>query len=505
MQQSLWDSQAAAAAASDIAAGVDAFYLIFAGALVYFMQTGFAMLCAGSIRAKNVKNVILWNLLDSSGGGLAFWAVGWAFAYGGDDDSNKFTFIGNTDFFVSHNSGVPLELWFFQFAFACALSSIVAGTIAERTQMKAYLMYSVFLVGFVYPVVAHALWSTNGIFSKTAAEPLFGSGAIDLAGSGAVHMTGGVAALVGTLILGPRMGRFYDGDGNPLEEPATFTPHSTALQFLGTFCLWFGWYGFNPGSVLVIASEQAGTVAALVVINTTLGACAGAVSAMFFSSWFDWREHGEVSYDVAATMNGCLTGLVAITAGCATVDTWAAVVIGICAGLFYNLGSKLLIRLRIDDAVDAIPVHMVGGAWGMISTGLLSSPELIAQAFSENPNAGWFYEWSRGSGNFTLLGCQLLAVLFIFGWTFATMGFWFGLLNYMGWFRVDPLEEAVGLDVSRHKGPAYEYTAPEDESVNQLMERRDSKRSLNDNSRKGQKAEIEEPEKAVDVTNKDES
>ena len=196
------------------------------------------MLCAGSIRAKNVKNVILWNLLDSCGGGLAFWAVGWAFAYGGDDPSKGFTFIGNTDFFVTSETGIPLELWFFQFAFACALSSIVAGTIAERTQMKAYLMYSVFLVGFVYPVCAHAFWSVNGIFSKTATEPLFGSGAIDLAGSGAVHMTGGVAALVGTLILGPRMGRFYDEDGNPLETPATFQAHSVALQILGTFILW---------------------------------------------------------------------------------------------------------------------------------------------------------------------------------------------------------------------------------------------------------------------------
>jgi ammonium transporter, Amt family len=271
-------------------------------------------------------------------------------------------------------------------------------------------------------------------------------------------------------------------------------------------CLATG-YGFNPGSVLVIANEQAGTVAALVVINTTLGACAGAISAMFVSSWFDWREHGEVSYDVAATMNGCLTGLVSITAGCATVDTWAAVVIGIFAGLFYVLGSKLLIRLRIDDAVDAIPVHMVGGAWGMISTGLLSSPELIANAFSENPHSGWFYEWSEGSGDFTLIGAQLLAVLFVFAWTFVMMGFWFRLLHFMGWFRVDPLEEKVGLDVSRHKGPAYEYTEPKDDSVNQLMERRESKRSLNDSSRRGEKKEIkeEQSETAAEATSKDEA
>jgi Amt family ammonium transporter len=214
------------------------------------------------------------------------------------------------------------------------------------------------------------------------------------------------------------------------------------------------------------------SVAALATINTTLGACAGAVSAMFFASVWDWKTERVVSYDVCATMNGCLTGLVAITSGCGTVETWAAVVIGIFAGLFYVLGSKTLVRLRFDDAVDAVPVHMVGGAWGMIATGLLSSPQLIANAYGENSHAGWFYAWSEGSGDFTLIGIQLLAVLFIFGWTGVTMGFWFGMMRYLGWFRIDELEEKVGMDVSRHKGPAYEFTGPTDETINQLMERR---------------------------------
>ena len=204
-----------------------------------------------------------------------------------------------------------MELWFYQFAFACAVSSIVAGTIAERTQMKAYLMYSSFIVGFVYPVVAHSLWSTQGFLSKFATEPLFGSGAIDLAGSGAVHMTGGVAALVGGLILGPRIGRFHDQDGNLLEEPAEIVPHSIALMFLGTFLLWFGWYGFNPVGVLVVSSAASGQVVGLIAANTTLAACAGAIAAMTLSSYIDLRHTGIYSYDVVATMNGCLTGLVA--------------------------------------------------------------------------------------------------------------------------------------------------------------------------------------------------
>jgi ammonium transporter, Amt family len=238
-----------------------------------------------------------------------------------------------------------------------------------------------------------------------------------------------------------------------------------------------------------------------------LGACAGAVSGMFFCSLLDWRSHGEVSYDVCATMNGCLTGLVAITAGCATVETWAAAVIGIFAGLFYVLASKLLVRLRIDDAVDAIPVHMVGGAWGLISTGLLSSPELIAKAFPENSHSGWFYELSGGSGDFTLIGIQLLVVVSIFVWGSLTMGFCFGLMRLLGWYRVDPLEEAVGMDMSRHKGPAYEYTTPPDDSVNKLAERRESVKVLND-SRRSAEYDIkreEQPTEVPDPTTKDEA
>ena len=155
-------------------------------------------------------------------------------------------------------------------------------------------------------------------------------------------------------------------------------------------------------------------------------------------------------------MNGVLTGLVAITAGCATVETWAAVVIGIFAGLFYLLGSKLLIHLRIDDAVDAIPVHMVGGAWGVIATGIFTSPDRLEAAFGMSEHVGWFYSWSRQSGDFTLLGIQLISVLFIFGWTSVLMGTFFYILNMFGLLRIDPLEEEVGMDISRHKGSAYD-------------------------------------------------
>jgi Amt family ammonium transporter len=279
-----------------------------------------------------------------------------------------------------------------------------------------------------------------------------------------------ILQLVGGIILGPRIGRFHDRDGNPLDEPAEIPPHSTALQFLGTFCLWFGWYGFNPGSVLKVTDY--GPVAALAAMNTTLSACAGALSAMFLSSFYDHRVTGVFTYDVVYTMNGCLAGLAAITSGCATVDTWAAVVIGAFAGLFYLVASKLCIYFRFDDAVDAVPVHLAGGLWGMIATGLLSAPNLIEAAYGPSDHAGWFYEWSMGSGDFSLLGAQLVACLFIFGWTFTVMGAWFYLLNFMGWFRVDPLEEEAGLDVSRHKGAGYDIANVSEEVVEQLTVRR---------------------------------
>jgi Amt family ammonium transporter len=168
-------------------------------------------------------------------------------------------------------------------------------------------------------------------------------------------------------------------------------------------------------------------------------------------------------------MNGCLTGLVAITAGCATVETWAAVVIGLFAGLFYLMGSRLLVHLRIDDAVDAIPVHMIGGAWGMIATGLLSNPDRMEVAFGMREHSGWFYEWSQGSGNFTLIGIQLIAILFVFGWTSVVMGCFFYVLNFFGLLRISQLEEEVGMDISRHKGSAYDNdgSAPK-EKVSEL-------------------------------------
>lgn len=444
----------------DLVAGTDVFYSLFCGSIIFLMQCGFAMLCAGSVRQKNVKNILLKNLLDACGGALGYYAIGFGVAYEGG------SFIGTSGprFFL--NDYTNYIDFYFQFTFAAAAATIVAGTIAERTKMTAYLCYSIFLTSFVYPVVVHAIWNSAGFLSSFAAEPRSGVGMIDFAGSGVVHMTGGATALVAAVILGPRIGRFYDADGNPLEKPAEFAPSSVALQMLGTFILWFGWYGFNPGSTLAISPPGYGDVAALCAVTTTLAAAAGAVSSMFTDTLMGFLTEGEAEYDVGCAMNGCLSGLVAITAGCSTLEPWAAVVAGLVAGPVYVFSSKLLVLLKIDDAVDAIPVHFFNGIWGCIATGLLASDRWVSLTYGDSYSAGLFY----GSGD--LIVNEILGVLFICGWVLGIMGPFFFVLNMLGLFRVDPIEEKVGLDISHHKGAAYDLTMADQTDINELAEKK---------------------------------
>lgn len=445
---------------TDLSAGIDVFYSLFCGAAIFLMQCGFAMLCAGSVRQKNVKNIMLKNILDACGGALGYYAVGFGVAY------EEGTFLGTSGgrFFLS--SYTNYIDFFFQFTFAATAATIVAGTVAERCKMVAYLCYSLMLTGFVYPVVVHAIWNGAGFLSAFNAEPFQGVGMIDFAGSGVVHMTGGATALIAAIVLGPRIGRFYDEDGNPLDKPGEFAPHSVSLQVLGTFILWFGWYGFNPGSTLFISPVGYGDVAALCAVTTTLAAAAGAVSSMFFDTLLGFLSEGEAEYDLTMAMNGCLGGLVGITAGCSTVEPWAAIIIGVIAGIVYVLSSKLLVKLKIDDAVDAIPVHFFNGIWGCIATGLFASTRYVNMTYGDTYSPGLFY----GSGS--LLICEVCGILFIIAWVGATMTPFFIALNMLGMFRVDPIEEKVGLDISHHKGAAYDLTGPAEGDVAELAEKR---------------------------------
>jgi Amt family ammonium transporter len=314
------------------------------------------------------------------------------------------------------NNSTDYISFFFQFTFAATAATIVAGTVAERCKMSAYLCYSLFLTGFVYPAVVHAIWNSNGFLSAFNVDAYYG-GMLDFAGSGVVHMTGGATALVAAIVLGPRIGRFYDAEGNVLDKPADIPPHSVALQVLGTFILWFGWYGFNPGSTLAVVGY--GDVLALCAVTTTLSASAGAVSALFFDTILGFFADGEAEYDLTMAMNGCLGGLVGITAGCSVVEPWAALLIGAISGIIYVLASKLLVMLKIDDAVDAIPVHFFNGMWGCVATGLFASPRHILNAYGliVGPdgeeiarNAGLFYDNAR------LLSMELAGIMFIITW-----------------------------------------------------------------------------------------
>mmetsp|Transcript_11130 Transcript_11130/g.26748 ORF Transcript_11130/g.26748 Transcript_11130/m.26748 type:complete len:531 (-) Transcript_11130:55-1647(-) len=426
-------------------------FLVYSAALVFFMQAGFAMICAGSVRKKNVGNSMLKNLLDACGAAIAYFCFGYAFAFGDGSKPNRF--IGTTNFFLM---GVDdYAFWMFEYAFSAASATIVAGTLAERCQMAAYLCYSLVLAGFVYPIVSHAIWSEYGFLtSHSAAEnKLFGSGVVDFAGGGVVHLVGGCTALFATMILGPRRGRFHDDEGRKLEKPRAFPGHSIALQMLGSFILWFGWYGFNSGSALIATSNERGQLVALSAVNTTLSGGMAGLVALFVNLFILERRLGEPIFDLRMAMNGSLSGLVAITAGCGVVEPWAAMVIGAIAGLLYIGGSNLLVRLRLDDAVDAIPVHMVNGMWGMIAVGLLACPRYLNMTYGiEIAHVGWFYSLARKSGDARLLAAQIVGILFIVAWCLGIMMPFFVWLDWKGWFRSDPLEEIVGLDTSYHGG-----------------------------------------------------
>ena len=439
---------AAYAATGEVSDGLDVFYLLFAAALVFFMQAGFAMLCAGSVRQKNVKNIMLKNILDACGGALGFWSVGYAFAYGGSSSDSK-GFIGNSGFFLGDfTSGGDLIGWFFQYAMAATAATIVAGTVAERCKFEAYLCYSLMLTGFVYPVVVYSIWSSSGFLTAFNDNPAFGVGMHDFAGSGVVHMTGGATALVAAKILGPRIGRFYDADGNELPEPHNFPPSNAAFQVLGTFILWVGWYGFNPGSTLAIASTASGDVAALCAVTTTIAAASGSVSALFTDMVLYRRKTGETCYDITMCMNGALSGLVGITAGCSVVEPWASFVIGVVAGWCYIFWSSLLVKLKIDDAVDAIPVHFGNGIWGCIAVGLFAEPARTINAYGEHGKYGLLYMWVEGNSDGSLLLAQFCGVLWIIGWVVFVMTPFFYFLAALNLFRVDLVEEEVGLNMS---------------------------------------------------------
>lgn len=324
---------------------------------------------------------------------------------------------------TSPDSGGAYAGWWFQYVFCAAAATIVSGAMAERTTLIGYLVYTFLLSGFVYPVVVYWTWGYG--WAST-----WNTGLLDFAGSGIVHMTGGIAALVGAATVGPRKGRF-DESSTPIAMPAS----NTSFQVLGTFILWVGWYGFNPGSTLGL-SGNAGTMSRAI-CTTTLSAATGGLVVSVVDKFL--ISH---TWDVGALCNGILAGLVSITAGCAAVYPWAAVLIGFCGGFVYLLASKTVLHVcKVDDPLDAFAVHGASGFWGVIAAALLAAPEFGA--------TGAFY------GDGAKLTAGFVFCLANIAWTGGFMTIAFIILKVTGLLRVSAEIEEAGMDVSKHGGSAF--------------------------------------------------
>ena len=396
--------------------GLDTVWVLLGAFLVFFMQAGFAMVEAGFIRAKNACNILTKNFLDYCIASIMFFAVGYAFMFG---EGNGF--IGLSAFGLSSSGSCPDNLpiwafWLFQAAFCGAAATIVAGAMAERMKFHAYLLYTVVISALVYPIIGHWVWG-GGWLSKL--------GFMDFAGSTVVHATGGWAAFIGAILLGPRIGK-YNGDG----KARAIAGHSIPLASLGVSILWFGWFGFNPGSTLGVDGQE--SLIGLVAINTNLSAAAGAIVAMVTV----WVLYGKP--DLSMTMNGALAGLVAITAPCAFVDPWAAIVIGAIGGVIVVFGVALLDKIHVDDPVGAVPVHGMNGIWGTLAVGLFAT------------DGGVLY-----GGGFHQLGVQALGTLACAGFALVAMGAVFFVIKKTVGLRVGRDEELRGLDIGEHGMESY--------------------------------------------------
>lgn len=412
-----------------LADALDTVWIIYAATLVFFMQAGFAMLSAGLTRAKNVGNVLMKNLMDFAVGALVFWAVGWGLAYGRDVGG----FIGASGFFLRYDAaglavyGVEsittvYRDWMFQVVFAGAAATIISGAMAERLKFRAYLIYSVIITGAIYPISTHWVWGGGW---------LGGLGFHDFAGSAVVHTVGGAAAFVGALFVGPRIGKYRKFEGRVITR--AIVGHNIPLAALGTFILWFGWYGFNAGSTLTALDPGA---ISTVVINTTLSASAGAVGAMV-ASWLLFRKP-----ETSMTLNGALAGLVGITAGCAVVGTGSAALIGLVSGVVVVLAVELFDKvLHVDDPVGAISVHGVCGILGTLAVGLFGNTAAVRGLFF---GGGWHQ-----------LGMQALGVAAILAWVLACSVVLFGILKATRTLRVTSDEERIGLDIGEHGMESY--------------------------------------------------
>jgi ammonium transporter, Amt family len=432
--------------AADIVNPVNTAWTLIAAFLVFGMQVGFTMLEAGFCRSRETVNVLMECVVDTCLCGILFYAFGFAFMF-----SHGNGFIGYHWFFLQgvpatyESTGVAfLALWLFQFAFADTCSTITSGAMIGRTGFVGDLLYSLAVSGFIYPIIGHWAWGPDGWLALMGSEghafPSLGTGFHDFAGSTVVHTIGGFIALAGAIVLGPRLGRKFKRDGG-----APMLPHDLTIAVSGGLILWFGWYGFNPGSTLsAMDFEGIGRVAA----NTTLAACAAGLTAMF------WAYKSSKTWDAGFTTNGFLAGLVAITCPCYWVTPTGAILLGGVAGVIVVLGVELLEWLRIDDPIGAVPVHGMAGIWGTLSLGLFACGRYGASGPTAPDNSvalkGLFY-----GGGTQVLVAQAIGSAVVTVSTFAVAFAVMYVVNLTGWLRVSEEGELYGLDLHEHGISAY--------------------------------------------------
>ena len=397
-------------------------WFLIGAALVFWMQAGFAMVETGFTRAKNAGNIIMKNLMDFCIGTVVFILIGFSLLLGED-------FMGligkpGFDIFTSY-ADFDWSNFVFNLVFCATTATIVSGAMAERTKFLSYCIYSAVISALIYPIEAHWIWG-GGWLSQL--------GFHDFAGSCAIHMVGGISALIGAKILGPRIGKFSKDKDGKIVKVNAFPGHNLPIGSLGVFILWLGWYGFNGAAATSL--DQLASI----FVTTTIAPALATVSCMIFT----WIKYGKP--DVSMCLNASLAGLVAITASCDVTDAFGAIVIGIVAGILVVFGVWLLdYVLRIDDPVGAVAVHCLNGIWGTIAVGLFAT----TSAPENDTLVGLFY-----GGGFDLLGKQLLGILSVGAWTAVTITIAFLIIKATVGIRVSEEEEIVGLDPTEHGLPS---------------------------------------------------
>ena len=419
-------------------AAVNIAWTLVTGFLVFFMQLGFALLGAGMIRAKNTTNYLTKSFMDFCLASLGFWAFGFALMFGGSkffpglDSGNPG--IGYSGFFLTGGSYdvQTIAYWFFQMVFAATATTIVAGAVAERMKITAYLAYSFIIGGLIYPIYGHWMWGNGWLATLSIGGA---TGARDFAGSGVVHTVGGLAALAGAAMVGPRIGKF-NADGTANVIPG----HSLPLVVAGTFVLFFGWFGFNPGSTLAATDLRISVIA----VNTFLAGATGAAVALY------WTLARTGKANIVTACNGSLAGLVAITAPCAFVPPWAAVVIGAVAP-FAMMGTAYLLErvLKVDDCIGAVGVHAGAGIWGLLAVGIFADGTYLEVSGLLK------LQWGQ-------IVLQLIDIGVVIAWTLTTAFLCFWAIKQTIGLRASREEELAGLDVPEHGIEAYPAAAAAD-------------------------------------------